>query len=51
MMFNFFDNLLNISMIFKQVLFNDFDLMLLSSLTKYVPIFQMEKKSFNLIEI
>ena len=32
MMFIFLNNLLNISMIFKKVLFDDFDSMLLSSL-------------------
>ena len=31
MMFNFLNNLLNILMTFRWVLFNDFDLMLLSS--------------------
>ena len=39
MMFNFLNNLLNISMIFKYALFDDFDSMLLSSLTTKARIF------------
>ena len=43
MMFNFLNNLLNISMIFKEVLFDDFDMMLLSSLKKWLNDFKIIK--------
>ena len=56
MMFHYFNNLLNISMIFKKVLFDDFNSMLLSSLflrtllfwNIYLP-YLYEKNYFSLI--